>query len=48
MVGIEPTLLAEPDFEVIHGSHRIEIPQLTPVRTRAEGSADATQKTLGR
>lgn len=41
VVGIERTLLAEPDFEVNRGFHRIEIPRLAPIRTRAKGSTDA-------
>ena len=46
VAGVEPALLSELDFEVNRGFHRIEIPRLAPVRTRAEGSADAPRRHL--
>jgi hypothetical protein len=46
VVGIEPTLLSEPDFEVNRGFHRAEIPWLAPLRTRAKGSAAAPRRHL--
>jgi len=46
VAGVEQALRSELDFEANRGFHRIEIPRLAPVRTRAEGSADAPRSHL--
>lgn len=46
VAGVESALLSDLDFEVNRGFHRVGIPELAPVRTRAEGSADAHKRHL--
>ena len=46
VVGIEPTLLSEPDFEVSRGFLQAEIPNPAVLQTRAAGSADAPRRDL--